>query len=288
MSSSALFAGIVLAAMPQSSFATERLTLYHSAPGCAGSSIADRNTADALGDLYFLMKGMSAPLECKPLPNFPHKATCGNYSCNSPEESAQDLYISKVEVDVEAVALHKAQSDLTTYAHCDESPNCSYNCSSSQGVTSPPAFGSWNLSLLIHQLDSECYSLNKSALVYDWWESNLVSKLISTGNGYWYSTLKSGEGSTWKNQKLIKRIAKNCSDGIHYSAIEHAGQKCFASSGKCKTGKQRVVSAPCWINCYYATVLGPRANASYDTTGGMSVSALQHIWDRGFEECPAA
>jgi hypothetical protein len=142
---------------------------------------------DALGDLYFLMRTISAPLECRPLPNFSHKAMCGNYSCDSPEanSSSQALFISKVEVDVDSAALARAQSDLTTYSHCDEAPNCSYRCSSSQHVAAPPALGSWNLSLLLHSLDNDCFELNRSSLVFEWWESNLVSLLTSTGAGYW-------------------------------------------------------------------------------------------------------
>lgn len=47
------------------------ITVYHSAPLCAGSSVADRDTGDSVGDLYFLIRTAAAPLECIPHP--PHR-----------------------------------------------------------------------------------------------------------------------------------------------------------------------------------------------------------------------
>jgi hypothetical protein len=50
--------------------ATVNITVYHSAPVCAGASVADRNTGDITGDLYFVARSVAAPLECGRCPCF--------------------------------------------------------------------------------------------------------------------------------------------------------------------------------------------------------------------------
>ena len=69
------------------------LTVYHSAPPCAGPGVADRDTGDVFGDLYFVVRAIMTPLECVPDP--PHKARCGNHSCTNPEDFGPGLLITK-------------------------------------------------------------------------------------------------------------------------------------------------------------------------------------------------
>jgi hypothetical protein len=41
-------------------------------------------------------------------------------------------------------------------------------------------------------------------------------------------------------------------------------------------------SSICFINCFYATVLGPNANHTLDLTGGMPMELLEAAWDAPF------
>jgi hypothetical protein len=189
---------------------------------------------------------------------------------------------------VDREALKVAQSDLATYSHCDENQGCVYNCSTPDHKAT---LGSWNISLLLHQEEGDnCLALNAnnySALKYEYWDAN-VQLLLGTGRqGFWFSTLKEGDGVTWSQTRVESKIAKACSDEVHYAAVEAHGRQCFAAAGPgCKTGKGRDKTAECWIDCYYSAVLGPSAGASYNRTGGMSLGQLAAAWEDAFVSCP--
>ena len=78
------------------------LTVYHSAPPCAGPGVADRDTGDVYGDLYFVVRSLMTPLECIPHP--PHRARCGNHSCTTPEVFGSNLVITKGEPPSDSLA----------------------------------------------------------------------------------------------------------------------------------------------------------------------------------------
>ena len=46
---------------------------------CAGPDATDRDTGDLMGEQYFLVRAIAAPLEC--VPNPPHRSECGNHRC---------------------------------------------------------------------------------------------------------------------------------------------------------------------------------------------------------------
>ena len=50
---------------------------------------------------------------------------------------------------------------------------------------------------------------------------------------------------------------------------------------------KRDVKEACFIRCYYAAVLGPRANESYELEGGIAVEELVATWGKAFASCPA-
>ena len=70
------------------------------------------------------------------------------------------------------------------------------------------------------------------------------------------------------------------------SAVEASGRKCFDGAGA-RTGPSRDVKVPAWIHCYYATILGPKSNTSYDRTGGWTKERLGSVWEGAFTACPA-
>ena len=97
--------------------------------------------------------------------------------------------------------------------------------------------------------------------------------------GFWYSTLASGRGSTWRVVDVIKRVHRKCHADSFYSAVESRAPKCFKACGE-----PRNTSSLCWAGCFLDTALGKQARSS--TSGvhdGMSRTELMAAWSRPFE-----
>jgi hypothetical protein len=123
------------------------------------------------------------------------------------------------------------------------------------------------------------------------WQLNTANKL----NGTWYSTLvegmcnkTSGPACTWRVAEVVKRVNKTCSDNVIYTMVEANNPSCFNACGK-----PRNIKSPCWINCFYDTVLGPEAAYS-PTFSGIPVADLLNAWSLPFASedpskggCPA-
>ena len=275
---------LALHATPASAAPSKRLTVYHVHPKCAGPSVGDRDTGDARGDLYFLLRSYAAPMECVPSP--PHRAVCGNHSCGNAELMGAAV-LSQVELEVDAAALATAQADLGTYAHCDlTQPGCKYNCDADGGKGKTlPSLGSWNISLLGGSGKGSCSRLRQGSLETEWWAANLQATLVSEHSCFWYSTLKAGENVTWRQLALTKQIDKACADHVFLNEVETSGASCFKTAGA-KTGAGRDLLAPAWIRCFYTTTLGPKSNTSYDRSGGWNAAQMEVVWDDMFSKCP--
>ena len=108
--------------------------------------------------------------------------------------------------------------------------------------------------------------------------------------GFWYSSTSEGycaEGQTktasggpcmWRVDKVVKKIAKNCSDDNLYTLVEKQGDRCFEHCNL----KARNVSNSCWIHCFYDTVLGPDAGTPGGALGGMPIGDIVAVWDKTF------
>eukprot|EP01047_Picozoa_sp_COSAG01_P074851 COSAG01_NODE_12641_length_1705_cov_2.080324_1_plen_348_part_00 len=262
---------------------TRRLTVYHVHPACAGPSVADRDTGDARGDLYFLLRAYAAPMECVPGP--PHRAVCGNHSCGNAELMGSPV-VSQVELEVDLAALTAAQADLGTYAHCDlMQPGCKYDCSADGGKGKKlPSLGSWNISLLGGSGKGACSRLGEGSLETEYWAANLEATLVGEHSCFWYSTLQAGENVTWRQLALTRQVEKACADRVFLDAVESG--PCFARAGVRTGAAHRDLHAPAWIRCFYATILGPRSNSSYDRSGGWSIERMEAVWAQMFSRCP--
>ena len=138
----------------------------------------------------------------------------------------------------------------------------------------------------------------------DWecWRTNVA---IKTG-GEWYSTTANGycgdgtrpapSNCTWKVAKEVKRVNKTCSDSSFYDALETydaTNDKCWPTAA-CATGVARNRSQPCWIKCFYNTVLGPDGGKPGGAIAGMPRDQLLAAWESPFAStdgskggCPA-
>ena len=124
------------------------------------------------------------------------------------------------------------------------------------------------------------------------WAMSVVEK---TG-GMWYSTFAASEGSAWRVVEVEKVVTKACSDASLYNAIEARDSvKCFDA---CVGGASspRNTSSPCWIGCFYRTILGAEGMlpTGAGRPGGMSYDALAQAWEAPFASsdpsrggCPA-
>jgi hypothetical protein len=127
------------------------------------------------------------------------------------------------------------------------------------------------------------------------WHDNVMNKV----GGLWYSTQEAGfcgrkadpsdpaDGyCSWRVFETVARIDKSCSDKIINNAVRSYdagpdGQNCFQD---CSSADVKNQSSICYINCFYATVLGPNANHTLDIKGGMPMDQLEAAWQGGFAE----
>ena len=77
-------------------------------------------------------------------------------------------------------------------------------------------------------------------------------------------------------QQYSKQSMLNVS--VWQEQVEKNGAECFAKcSGSTNT------TDPCWIRCYFDTVLGQNSNTSKTPSGGMSSKDVTNAWLKGFE-----
>ena len=106
------------------------------------------------------------------------------------------------------------------------------------------------------------------------WAENIPRK---TG-GFWYSTLKEGEGKSWKVQSL-RTVNETCLKSSIISSVEkHSTDGCFSDCGP-----TRNITSACWISCFFDTLLGPNAKKSTQLPlGGMAVVDIEKSWTDAF------
>ena len=82
--------------------------------------------------------------------------------------------------------------------------------------------------------------------------------------------------------EFVKRVNKTCSDNIIYTEVESVGSACFKACPGGGVGPLRNVSATCWIDCFYNTVLGPDASQPGGKVTGMPIEDLVTAWELPF------
>jgi hypothetical protein len=122
--------------------------------------------------------------------------------------------------------------------------------------------------------------------------SKVAACAISTAadklQGGWYSTLKQGEGTTWRLVEVVKRVRRDCHSNSFYDAVERALPACFAGCPG-GAGARRNTSSLCWAGCFVDAALGPQARASTrDLRSGMTREELVGAWSRPFDSDDAA
>jgi len=264
--------------------------VFHVNPSIYGVAPINMDIADTLGDMYFDMRSKALPLECKP-PIDPPAAR----DCDNAEVSASDLVITKLFLEVD--------NRFGAYGRCNICVNGSdhhgnnsctdgvYDCICEDKMMRPEpctaAVGAENVTE--HAASRECSPGSKN---WECWHDAVAKK---TG-GFWYSTVEKGwcgdgsspapAGCTWRVAEFVKRVDKKCSDNAIYNEVEKVDAggttPCFTQCSDSGVGPHRNASSPCWIACFYNTVLGPAAGQSGGAVTGMPLQDLVTAWDLPF------
>lgn len=267
----------------------ENITVYHVNPMNYSYAPINMDTGNSLGDLYFDLRSVDLPIECS------NPKTARSSDCKNQEVVSGDLGITRLTIEVD-------KRYYGEYARCnicvngtdhDGHNNCKdgeYVCSCGGFVKPSPCderyVGVSNLSTRYENSSSTSKCLEPWSSQIDCWRMHVVD---STG-GLWFSTLKGGycdggSDCTWRVAGDVKRINKTCSDESIYSNVEAADKSgCFSGCGA-----TRNTTSPCWIKCFYDTVLGPNSDSyKWRPNTGFNKEQLAALWESPFKTCPSA
>ena len=131
---------------------------------------------------------------------------------------------------------------------------------------------------------------------YKCWQETVVQK---TG-GLWFSTTKAGDCAgvpdgaqcTWRVKNISKIVNKTCSSNVRFDAVERLGSSRFENCSDSGVGPKRNTSSHCWLDAFYATVLGEGCGMPDCEVKGAPLAALVDAWRRPFLDetdggCPA-
>mmetsp|Transcript_28800 Transcript_28800/g.92738 ORF Transcript_28800/g.92738 Transcript_28800/m.92738 type:complete len:332 (-) Transcript_28800:104-1099(-) len=271
--------------------AAAQVIAYHVNEYAYGPIPLDMDVSDLGGDVFFDLHAVVLPVECA-------SSLASPMDCANTELDGDDLVVSKLELEVD--------SRFGDYGRCNTcgaegidpfsglpcpaneyfctcgSYDDPYECASSKvGVENltqvfDPAVCTWDIYV---------------AAPWVCWQYNTVGL---TG-GAWYSMPKEGycddsslddddAPCSWRVAKVEKVIAKDCSDRSIDAAVQgHDSSGCFEACGEPLNA-----SSPCYVGCFYKTVLGdggmlPVQSGDALKGGAMSFDLLKDAWSRPFD-----
>ena len=259
-------------------------TRYQRGTGLEREWPVDQNTADLGGDIYFdLGWGQIELLECKRPLNF-SRSRLVRVNCEQNAEAWDRSHLAlsqlTLEIDSEAIGgfigCDAMGANQTMDCHCSQGKDHGNEfCPATVGqlnLTEPDGtpFGVWG------------HGKNTGLTRLDYWRYN-VADLVG---GHWYSTPSSGlcggphastvdgkKECTWRVAEVTKKVSRSCHDAAMFAAVEeYAARTGWTSDCFSKCANPRNVSDPCWIACYYDTMLGANSSTCF---GGPSSSCLR-------------
>ena len=81
---------------------------------------------------------------------------------------------------------------------------------------------------------------------------------------------------------VTKIVNKTCANDVRFSAIEAAGADSFAKCADSGVGPRRNTSSHCWLEAFFATVLGPQCSEPDCVVTGMPLANLLGAWELPF------
>lgn len=260
------------------------ITVYHVNPKHFGPKPVNMDTGDVAGDMFFdFHNALVAPLEC------PQGAASG-HGCSNPEVLSPDLMLNKVVLEVD--------SRFSGYARCNIGVNGSSTSGScpvgtyccvcgGHGSASTPCNKTVGMANILETHGARSCSQRDPA--WACYKDNSAKKFTTQNPGFWYSSLKEGycgdkpnyysDPCTWRVVSVPKIVTKKCQNNVFLGAVEAQGKSCFSGCG----ADAKNTSSPCWVNCFYETVLGPDAGKAGGTISGMALEDLLKAWKAPFE-----
>lgn len=265
------------------------LTVYHVNPHPLGAIPINMDTADAAGDLFFDMHNVFlGPLEC------PHGAASG-HGCNNPEAIANDLVVNKLMLNVDTRYSGYAKCNIGVNGtdghgnYCKDGTYCCFCAGANRWGPPGPCNATVGRENVRNYFGSSshggsCYTGSPD---YECWRSNLGNKFTETEPGWWYSPQSLGycpdhPGSatncTWNVVSVEKIVDKKCHDQSLWGSVRKVDPAgCFDNCGSIIN-----TTDPCFIRCFFETVLGPDAGQPHGAVAGMPLDDLIAAWDRPF------
>ena len=269
----------------KSASVTTNATLYHINPLAYPAAPVDMDLGDVAGDLFFDIQQILSEFPCHdtlPKPSY----------CVNKETHGQDIGVTKV-------VLALSEQSYGPYATCNicvngtsplnHSHTCTkgeYVCDCADGafkrVPCTAAVGYENTTVLFgsNGTGKPCLRLPEGHLRTGTYAlATAAAKL----QGSWFSTLKQGEGVTWRLVEVVKRVRRDCHSNSFYTSVERRLPECFAG---CQggAGASRNTSSVCWAGCFVDAALGPQARTStHDLGSGMTREELVAAWSRPFD-----
>eukprot|EP00041_Stephanoeca_diplocostata_P011875 m.197026 g.197026 ORF g.197026 m.197026 type:complete len:311 (-) comp18707_c0_seq3:271-1203(-) len=261
------------------------LDVYHVNPANY-TGISNMNSGDAAGDAFFDLRSPALYYMC-----VLNRTNAKNYPpgfCDNPEVVAEDLAITQVSLAVDPQFAQYSACNVCIDGHVpftnpplpcvDGTYHCV--CGASHNEPCSPLVGNVDVRASIQSAAGRMH-LDQAGPADHWY----VNLAVRTG-GQWYSTV--GEGNcdnpdhvacAWKLIRTIKKISATCHSARVRAAVEALGTACFSACGSDR-------HSMCYIDCYYATLLGPAAGHTYPSTGGLSQQKIVSIWTDAFAACP--
>jgi hypothetical protein len=243
---------------------SETLTLYHVNPQEYGPIPLEMNTADVVGDMFFDWHNVIlVPLEC------PHGAASGGH-CSNPEAVAPNLVVNKVIMEVATPFSSYAKCNIGVNGsdghgnHCPDGTYCCICTGASHWGPPVPCNATLGREEVKTYFGRGHRGCRQGSPAWQCYEAALPQKLTADTPGYWYSSIRSAycgdsplgtNGCTWRVVQVAKVVSLACQSKVFYGAVEKSGQACFTACGADSSN----TSSPCWVDCFYKTVLGPGA-----------------------------
>ena len=269
--------------------AQQNITVFHLNPAAYGSAPVDMDTADARGDLFFMLDTAYNPVECDGDRDMASRTAF--LDCKNAEQNDPHLVVTKLTLEVDDRYGKYSMCNVCIDGKDPLGHGRGQGCSMTGGPGGAPEYvcecqGDCKRWEIGWESVAEFFKRLKprsSTPSVDWWRYNAAQKL----GGSWYSTLAQGQCKPtsnwcgWRVVKTDKRVSKACADESIFSYIESKSKStCFDT---CKKGQGRFKD-PCWVKCLFDAVLGSGAEkGEVDTTGGMSLEDLDAAWARPFD-----
>jgi hypothetical protein len=244
------------------------ITIYHvTEANYSLLGVSNRDTGDALGDIYFDGRSKCKPIECA--------ESSKQHDCTNPEVAGANLTVTEVQIEVDT-------SKWGVYSRCNlEKGDSNYTCTKSNSSVGKEDVAGY------FGAPTKAPGGKRGSADYTYWKFNLAKKV----GGMWYSTLKADEcelGSDpysgncqWREVKRLKRVQKSCLDKALEKVIVAASDHFNA----CSPADAKNTSSSCYIHAWYDTILGKGSNNTIwdpSTDTGMPIASIKKAWETAF------